>query len=151
MEKISIRKIRWVYFLWNWDSVVYIWSSTNIISRIWFHLSDWKMIFDKYSYEELEENINLEEVEYSYIQKMLPMYNKNLWDSIFQMKEWYISIDAIRIRIRWNYDITNKLRKFIKINCIHRYVWWKLFVSINSFCTNVENSFWKDFSYLFHN
>lgn len=76
-----------IYFLINDYEVVYVGQSTNIASRIVYHVAEGRKIFDSYSYVECEKSI-LDDMESLYIDKYIPKYNDRR-DTGITHKGWY--------------------------------------------------------------
>ena len=68
------KRMRIIYFLISNDKVVYVGKSNAGITRPFEHKNK---IFDLISYFEVPDNINLDIIEYYYINKFKPYYNKS--------------------------------------------------------------------------
>lgn len=64
----------YIYFLKELDNIVYVGLTTSLYRRISFHVND--KIFDTVEYLEVPAN-NATFIEYYFIKKYLPKYNKN--------------------------------------------------------------------------
>jgi len=81
------KKFRGIYFLIKEDKIVYVGSSTDIMSRIVTHKEiDKKKDFDSYSYILLEKHTikEMHSLEVKYIRNMLPKLNRIKYKSITQ-------------------------------------------------------------------
>ena len=74
MEKIKVKRLCGIYYLWREDEIVYIGQSTNILSRVATHLNSVVKVFDSYTYELCEPNL-LNKLELESIIKHKPLYN----------------------------------------------------------------------------
>ena len=84
-ERKTIKKrLRIIYFLILHDKVVYVGKSNAGITRPFSHTNK---TFDSISYYEVPEEINLDIIEYYYINKFKPHYNKSfpLKSSVFNI------------------------------------------------------------------
>ena len=74
-DKINIKSVRGIYFLFDGPTLVYIGQSENIFKRVPIHLETKK--FDSWNYIEfVEEDLNILEAEF--ILKYKPKYNKSI-------------------------------------------------------------------------
>ena len=74
-NKINIKSVRGIYFLFDGPTLVYIGQSENIFKRVPIHLETKK--FDSWNYIEfVEEDLNILEAEF--ILKYKPKYNKSI-------------------------------------------------------------------------
>jgi len=83
-KKISKKMVSGIYFLLYKDVVVYVGKSVNMMSRINFHVSEGKKIFDSYTFLSIEDQNLLNEEEAKYIFKYTPKYNQTIDDSNYK-------------------------------------------------------------------
>lgn len=68
---------QYIYFLYREDKIVYIGSTKNIKSRIKGHKESYR-VFDRYTFEEYNEHVDIKALEDSHIKFHDPEYNRRL-------------------------------------------------------------------------
>ena len=66
-----------VYFLFDKEEIVYVGKSTNIFKRILDHRRGRK--FDSWAYYELNSKLEVSILEFYFIYKLQPKYNRRMW------------------------------------------------------------------------